>query len=55
MEGIQKSVALGLRELADKVEAGDYGIDDEAFGGLEDCEGEKFLRDLTDLAVDKME
>ena len=55
MEGIQKSVAIGLRVLAEKVKNGDYGKDDSAFGGEDDCDGEAFLRDLHDEVIEKMQ
>lgn len=55
MDGIQKTVVLGLRELANKVEQGDYGIDDNAFHGEDDELGQSFLDDMTDLVISKME
>ena len=54
-DGIQKTVVLGLRELADKVETGTYGKDDDAFTGDEDELGHAFLSDMHDLVIDKME
>lgn len=54
MDGIQKTVVLGLRKMADKVKSGEYGVDDEAFGGEEEEQGEAFLRDLTDEVTSKM-
>jgi len=55
--GIQKSVASGLRFLADKVEQGAYGEGDDAFQGPDedDAVGQAFLDDLHDEVLDKME
>ncbi len=55
MDGIQKTVALGLREMAQRVEDGKYGIDDDAFTGDEDCDSLEFLNDMHDEVIDKME
>lgn len=52
MDGIQKTVVLGLRYLAQKVEDGAYGIDDDAF---DDGSDQAFLDDLSDNVTDKME
>ena len=57
MDGIQKTVALGLRNLARRVEEGAYGDGDEAFDD-DDGEGgvaQAFLDDLTDEVISKME
>ena len=51
MDGIQKTVSLGLRYLATKVEDGTYGNDDDAFG--DDIVREAFLEDLEDEVIDK--
>ncbi len=55
MEGTQKTVYLGLLEMAAKVKAGDYGVDDSAFHGEDDCDGLAFLADMCDEVTDKME
>ena len=55
MDGIQKTVFLGLQTMAEKVKGGDYGIDDEAFGGDDDCDGLAFLADMCDKVTDKMQ
>ncbi len=55
MDGIQKTVALGLKYLAQRVEDGAYGEGDEAFGGVDDCVGQAFLSDMHDEVIDKME
>ena len=55
MDGIQKTVFMGLQTMAEKVKAGDYGIDDEAFRGKDDCDGLAFLSDMCDNVTDKME
>ncbi len=55
MDGIQKTVVLGLRYLANKVEKGFYGEGDDAFGGEDDCEGLLFLSDMHNEVIDKME
>ena len=55
MDGTQKSVYLGLLLLADKVKAGVYGIDDEAFCGDGDCDGLAFLADMCDEVTGKMQ
>ena len=39
MDGKQKTVALGLRYMAERVESGTYGDDDEAFGGVDASDG----------------
>ena len=54
MNGIQKTVYLGLLTMAEKVKNGDYGVDDDAFGGDEDCDGLAFLSDMCDEVTDKM-
>lgn len=54
MDGIQKTVCLGLRLMADKVEAGEYGIDDAAFQGEDDCDGLAFLADMCDEVTDNI-
>lgn len=48
MEGIQKTIYLGLLTIAKNVKAGKYGIDDDAFGGDEDELGLSFLDDMCD-------
>ena len=56
MNGIQKTVCLGLRHLADEVEKGVYGTGDDAFDN-DDGEGgvaEKFLHDIHDHILDNM-
>ena len=55
MDGIQKTVCLGLRDLAHQVEQGNYGLDDDAFTGENDEQAEAFLSDMHDLVIDKME
>ena len=57
MDGTQKTVCLGLRYLAQKVEDGAYGIDDNAFDddGGEGGVAQTFLDDLHDEIIDKME
>ncbi len=52
---VQKTVALGLRYLAQKVEDGKYGINDAAFGGDEDKLAQAFLDDMHDDVLSKME
>lgn len=52
MDGIQKTVYLGLIHLANKVAGGAYGEDDGAFS---ESAGEAFLEDLEDEVLDKME
>ena len=57
MDGIQKTVVLGLRLLAQKVENGDYGEGDDAFYD-DDGEGgvaQVFLNDMHDEVLDKMQ
>ena len=52
MDGIQKTVSMGLRYLATKVEDGAYGNDDDAF---DDAMVETaFLEDLEDEVISKM-
>ncbi len=54
--GIQESVRLGLLIMANNVEDGKYGEGDDAFKGDNDDElGHKFLSDLHDEVLDKME
>ena len=53
MDGIQKTVSLGLQYLANKVAEGAYGNDDEAFEN--DLVREAFLEDLQDEVLDKMD
>lgn len=55
MDGIQKTVFLGLKEMARRVEQGKYGIDDDAFAGKGDRDGQSFLSDMHDEVIDKME
>ena len=55
MNGIQEAVCLGLRLLANKVEAGVYGEGDDAFQGDDDCDGHAFLADMCDEVTGKME
>lgn len=57
MDGIQKTICLGLRYLAQKVEDGAYGIDDNAFDDDNDAGGaaQAFLDDMHDNIIDKME
>ena len=55
MDGVQKTVYLGLLLMADKVKDGDYGVDDEAFRGDEDCDGLQFLADMCDEVTGRME
>ena len=55
MDGIQKTVAEGLRYLTNKVEEGLYGEGDNAFQGDDDSQAEAFLSDLHDYVIDKME
>lgn len=45
--GIQKTVSDGLRYLANKVEEGAYGTDDEAFQN--DYDREAFMADLEEV------
>ena len=52
MDGIQKTVCLGLRNLARKVEEGLYGQGDDFSD--EDSQ-QAFLDDLHDEVIDKME
>ncbi len=59
MDGIQKTVALGLRNLARKVEEGRYGEGDDAFGaGADDDyhpDAAAFLDDIREEVLDVME
>ncbi len=57
MDGIQKTVALGLQYLAQKIEDGAYGEGDDAFNddGGEGGVAQAFLDDLHDEVIDKME
>ena len=55
MDGIQKTVYLGLRTMAQRVEAGVYGEGDDAFHGDEDEDGHRFLADMCDEVTDKMQ
>lgn len=51
--GIQETVRLGLIQLAENVNAGKYGENDDAFDDEEDAQ--KFLNDMHDEVLDKME
>lgn len=53
MDGIQKTVSLGLTYLANKVREGAYGDDDEAF--QDDTVRAAFLEDLQDEVIGKMD
>ena len=53
MDGIQKTVNLGLIYLAGKVANGAYGNDDDAFE--DDSVREAFLEDLQDEVLSKMD
>lgn len=53
MDGIQKTVCEGLKHLANKVEEGFYGINDDAF--QEKTNREVFLDDLDDEVTGKMD
>ncbi len=55
MDGTQKTVYLGLLTMAEKVKAGDYGKDDDAFLGHDDEDGLAFLADMCDEVTGKME
>ena len=58
MEGIQKTVHIGLLKLASNVEKGVYGKDDEAFADDEDSLkslAQQFLNDIHDEILDKMQ
>jgi len=55
MDGIQKTVYLGLLEMAERVKAGTYGEDDEAFGGEDDEMGNQFCSDMCDEVTGKMQ
>lgn len=52
MDGIQKTVCLGLRYLAQKVEDGAYGDDNDAF--QDESSNDAFMEDLSDNVTDKM-
>ncbi len=51
MDGIQKTVSLGLTYLATKVADGAYGDDDDAF--QDDSQKDAFLEDLEDEVLGK--
>lgn len=53
MDGIQKTVHEGLLHIAERVENGDFGEDDDAFQDDEIAQG--FLNDLHDYVLDKMQ
>lgn len=53
MNGIQKTVSLGLQYLTTKVTDGAYGDDDDAF--QDDLVREAFLEDLQDEVISKMD
>lgn len=53
MDGIQKTVVLGLRYLADRVEEGTYGIDEKAFD--DEVSREAFIEDFENEVIGKME
>lgn len=55
MDGIQKTVHLGLLQLAQNVADGKYGRDDDCFAGPEDKCAHEFLSDMHDKVIDKME
>ncbi len=57
MDGLQKTVAEGLRRLAQKVEDGVYGKDDDAFqdNDNDDKLANAFLSDMHDFVIDMME
>ncbi len=57
MDGIQETVALGLRVLAQKVEDGNYGRGDDAFDDDNDQGGaaQVFLNDIHDEVLEKMQ
>ena len=57
MDGIQKSVHLGLSELAREVEQGLFGTDDDAFtdSNGNDEKALCFLNRMHDLIIDRME
>lgn len=52
MEGIQKIVVLELRKLANQIEEGNYGTDDNAFLDPDDLNG--FLQDIEDDIIGKI-
>ena len=51
MDGIQKTVSLGLTYLAGKVAEGAYGNDDDAF--QDDLIRDAFMEDLEDEVIGK--
>jgi len=51
MDGIQKTVSLGLHYLATKVAEGAYGDDDDAFQN--DLVRDAFIEDLEDEVISK--
>ena len=53
MDGIQKTVHMGLIDLAGKVADGAYGDNDDAF--QDDSVRAAFLEDLSDNVTDKMD
>ena len=57
MDGIQKTVYLGLDVLATNVREGLYGKDDDAFADDEDDGGtaQAFLNDMHDEVISKMQ
>jgi hypothetical protein len=55
MDGTQKTVYLGLLAMAEKVKAGDYGKDDDAFHGDDDEDGLAFLADMCDNVTDNIQ
>lgn len=58
MNGIQKTVHIGLMNLASNLKNGKYGIDDEAFAVDDEdsskCLAQLFLNDIHDEVLDKM-
>ena len=54
MDGIQKTMYDGLIAMADKIEAGVYGIGDDCCQGDDDCDGNKFCSDMCDEVMGKM-
>ena len=57
MDGIQKTVFLGLAKMAENVKDGKYGVNDNVFDDDDDNGGDAqvFLDDLTDEVISKME
>ena len=53
MDGIQKTVALALRDMATKVEEGAYGEDDDAF--VEEADSDAFHEDIQDSVFSNMQ